>query len=266
MDKPLSQFSKLVLLGAGALAVVAGPFLYLLPNDTGTYFAWTIQHPLTPVYMGASYFAGIGNLLAVRANKWSLARVQLPAIIIFTITMLLATLLHVPIFNWSHPIAWAWLAVYVISPIAAVIVFLQMERNYQAPEFASKKLPAIFSPVMFTFAVLYGLIGLALFLFPKQTAPVWIWSLTPLTARVIGGWWLSGAALQYMLAQQKTLHTTCVGLFANVLVTSLLLIGALVHFNDFDGQQMSIWLYLVLNLLLGGFSVYSWIQSRSDTK
>ncbi|HKY54202.1 MAG TPA: hypothetical protein VJM08_07855 [Anaerolineales bacterium] len=264
MDKPLSTFSKIVLLGAGALAVVAGPILYLFPNDTETYFAWTIQHPLTPVYMGASYFAGIGNLLAIRVNKSSLARVQVPAIIVFSLLMLVATLLHIPIFNWSHPIAWAWLAVYVISPIAAVIVFLQIERGYKAPEFESNKLPAVFSPVMLTFAFIDGMIGLALFFFPEQAAPLWAWSLTPLTARVIGGWWLSGAVLQFMLARQKTLHTARVGLFATILVTALLLIGALLHFEEFNGPQISIWLYLLLTLLLGGFSVYSWIGSRSN--
>lgn len=210
MDKPLSSFAKLLLLGAGALAIVTGPVLYLFPNDTATYFAWTIQHPLTPVFMGACYLAGIGNLIAVRADRWSLARAQMPAIITFTITMLAATLLHTPIFNWSHPIAWAWLA---------------------------------------------------LFLIPGQTAPLWPWSLTPLTARVVGGWWMSAAALEIMLARQKTLHTARVGLLANMLITSLLLIGALVHFSDFDGPQASIWLYLLFNVLFGGYSAYGWIAA-----
>ena len=261
MDKPLSSFAKLVLMGAGGLAVIAGPILYLLPNDTGTYFAWTIQHPLTPVYMGASYFAGIGNLLAIRANRWSLARVQAPAIIVFSFLMLVATLLHIPIFNWSHPIAWAWLAVYVVSPIAAGILFRQMERGFQPPQFEAKRLPALFSPAMWTFAIVYGVIGLGLFLLPDQMAALWPWSLTSLTSRVIGGWWLSGAALQIMLAKQETLHTARVGLFANVLVTSLLLVGALLHWGDFDGPQVSTRFYLLSNLFLGGFSAYSWIQS-----
>src|SRR5688500_2150232 len=117
MDKQLSSFAKLVLLGAGGLAIVAGPILYLFPNDTGTYFAWTIQHPLTPVFMGASYFAGIGNLIGVWENRWSLARVQLPAILMFTVTMLLATVLHLSIFNWSHPVAWAWQGGLVVSTL-----------------------------------------------------------------------------------------------------------------------------------------------------
>jgi hypothetical protein len=263
MDKPLSQFAKLVLLGAGGLAIVAGPILYLFPNDTEAYFAWTIAHPLTPVYMGAAYFAGIGNLLAVSANRWSLARVQLPTIILFSLTMLLATLLHIPIFNWSHPVAWAWLAVYVVSPVAAVIVCLQMERGYQSPAFDSQMLPAPFPSLMLGFASLYGVVGLGLILFPAQAAPLWPWSLTPLTARVIGGWWLSGATLQFMLGRQETFHTARVGLFANLLVTSLLLVGALLHFEEFNGPPISTSLYLLLNLFLGTFSAYSWIQSRS---
>lgn len=261
MDKQLSSFAKLVLLGAGGLAIVAGPILYLFPNDTGTYFAWTIQHPLTPVFMGASYFAGIGNLIAVRENRWSLARVQLPAILMFTVTMLLATLLHLSIFNWSHPVAWAWLGVYVVSPVAAGLVLMQGERGYEAAEIREQRLPAAFTPVMYALACLSGLLGLFLFLAPGQAASFWAWSLTPLTGRVIGGWYLSSAALQFMLARQTSLRTARVGLLANVLVTSLLVLGALVHFSELNGPAVSVWFYLLLNLVLGGFSLYSWMKS-----
>lgn len=262
MDKPLSSFAKLVLVGAGGLAIVAGPVLYLFPKDTSTYFAWTIQHPLTPVFMGASYFAGIGNLIAVKENRWSLARVQLPAIVMFTITMLLATLLHIPIFNWSHPVAWAWLGVYVISPLAAVLVMLQGERGYQPTEIKAQKLPAVFTPVMYALAFITGALGLFLFLAPEQAASFWAWPLTPLTGRVVGGWYLSSVALQLMLARQTSLQTARVGLLANVLVTSLLLLGALLHLEDLNGPAASVWLYLLLNLALGAFSLYSWIKSN----
>src|SRR5437588_9635510 len=133
MDKPLSLLTRLLLIGAGGLAVVAGPVLFLFPRDTTAYFAWTINHPLTPVFMGANYFGGIGALWAMRTNRWSVARALLPGIFVFAITQLLATLLHVPIFNWSHPVAWAWLFVYVSSPVATAIVWVQMERGYRPP-------------------------------------------------------------------------------------------------------------------------------------
>lgn len=264
MDRPLSLFAKLVLIGAGGLAIVVGPVLYLFPNDTATYFAWTINHPLTPIFMGASYFAGIGVFITIRVNRWSLARIQFPAILVFASTMLLATLLHIQIFNWSHPVAWAWLAVYIVSPVAAGIVFTQMERGFQTPRFESKGIPKGFSSLMIMLAALYGLIGLALFLFPEATASFWPWSLTPLTARVIGGWWLSGVALQVMLSRQKTLHTAHMGLLATVLTSSLLILGALMHFNDLNGPKFSIFLYFLLNLISGGASAYYWIKASKS--
>ncbi len=265
MEKPLSTFARLVLLGAGGLAVVAGPVLYFFPYDTASYFAWTIQHPLTPVFMGAAYFAGIGNLLAVREDRWSLARVQLPAIIVFSSLMLVATLLHTSIFNWSHPVAWAWLAVYVISPIAAAIVFFQMERGFRAPRFESRQLPRGFSILMAVAGAIQALAGLALFLFPGQAAPLWAWSLTPLTSRVIGGWWLSGAALQLMLARQETLHTAYVGLLANLLINSLLVAGALMHFSELNGPQGSVMLFFLFCLSLIGLSAYAWVRTQRSS-
>src|SRR5688500_4710949 len=127
MEKQLSLSAKLLLFGAGALAFVAGPILFLFPTQTESYFAWTINHPLTPVFMGANYLGGLGALWALRINRWSAARVQMPGIFVFAVTQLLATLLHIPIFNWSHPIAWAWLFVYVTSPVAALLVYRAME-------------------------------------------------------------------------------------------------------------------------------------------
>jgi hypothetical protein len=258
MDKPLSLFAKIVLLGAGGLAVVAGPILFLFPYDTAAYFAWTIAHPLTSVFLGASYMAGVGNYAAVRENRWSLARVQVPAIIVFSTMMLLATLLHVPIFNWSHPIAWAWLAVYIVSPPAAVAVWLMGERGYQAPIFPERRLPRSFAAVIGVVAAGDALIGGLLFLAPDFVASWWPWSLTPLTARVIGGWYLGGAALGWMLARQRALDTAWVGLLANLITGGMLLVGAAWLWDEFDGPLVMVYLYILSYLALVIYCAYSW--------
>jgi len=179
MDKPLSPLARIVLLGAGALAVIAGPILYLLPEHTAVYFAWHIQQPLTPVFMGAFYLAGIGNFAAV--------------------------------------------------------------------------------------AILDALIGIALFLLPQPVAPLWPWSLTPLTARVIGGWHLGGAALKVMLARQHTLATAWVGLLANAITVTLLLIGAWWHRAHFDGPVLTTALYLLMLVTNGGISIYAWWRATRPT-
>jgi hypothetical protein len=123
--------TKLVLYGAGALAVIAGPVLFFFPSDTGSYFAWKIGNALTPNFMGANYLAGAGAVWAALINRWSVARVIMPAIIVFGLTQLVATLLHLDILDWSHVTAFAWLIVYIVSPIGAIWVFVAEERRWR---------------------------------------------------------------------------------------------------------------------------------------
>ncbi len=265
MDKPLSTLAKLLLLGAGGLAVVAGPVLFLFPGQTQSYFAWTIKHPLTPIFMGANYFGGIGALWALRANRWSFARVLMPGIFVFAVTQLLATLLHIPIFNWNHPIAWAWLFVYVVSPVATAVVYLSMEYGVTATRTEEPSLPQLFAPVMNILAAASGIAGIALFIWPSlfpATSPTkvvawWAWSLTPLTARVVGGWYLAAATLYFTLARQRSYRTVKMGGIGLFAVTALQLIGALTHNSSFDGPVLSIVLYLLNSSIV--FALAAWI-------
>jgi hypothetical protein len=244
--------TKVVLWGAGALAVVAGPILFLFPGDTGSYFAWKIGNPLTPNFMGANYLAGAGAVWAARINRWSVARVIMPAIIVFGVTQLVATTLHTDIFKWSHPTAWAWLVVYIVSPIGAIYVFVAEERRYRAPESRSgRAMPPWARSAMLAFAAASAVVGLALFIAPTDVGQHWPWSLTPLTGRVIGGWYLSGAMLQWMLSRTRDVETARVGLLATVSVTVLQLLGALLNHDHFDGTSWSVAVYLGYSAVLG---------------
>jgi hypothetical protein len=212
----LTPLTKALLYGAGALAVIAGPVLFLFPADTDVYFAWEIDSVLTPVFMGANYLAGIGAVWGARSNQWPVARVTLPAIVAFAITQLVATLLHLDIFKWSHPIAWAWLAVYIVSPIAALAATVQQERDWRRAQQGGSERPALRS-VFVALGVIWLVIGLALFLAPEAMNRVWPWPLTPLTGRVIGGWFLSGVFLYAMIAREPALERARIALTSVVL-------------------------------------------------
>jgi hypothetical protein len=234
----LQTTTKVVLWGAGALAVVAGPVLFFFPNDTGSYFAWKIGNPLTANFMGANYLAGAGAVWAAVINRWSVARVIMPAIIVFGVSQLVATLLHTDIFKWSHPTAWAWLVVYIVSPIGAIWVFVAEERRYHATESSSgRAMPPWARIVLLAFAAASAAVAVALIIAPAHVGAHWPWSLTPLTGRVIGGWYLSGAALQWMLSRTRDVETARVGLLATVAVTALQLLGALLNNNHFNGPS-----------------------------
>ncbi len=272
MEKRLSLNAKLLLFGAGGLAFVAGPILFLFPTQTETYFAWTIKHPLTPIFMGANYLGGLGALWTLGLNRWSVARVQMPGIFVFAITQLFATLLHIPIFNWHHPVAWAWLFVYVTSPIATLLVYLSMERGYTPPANSGPVVPNGFSSILKVFAVISAVFGIGLILWPfiyiapaqASAVPWWAWKLTPLTAHVAGGWYLAAATLHYTLSRQHALDVTGPSLLGLMIVTGAQLLGALIWMRAFDGLPVFIVLYLLNSIAVFAFSAFTFLRNLTS--
>jgi hypothetical protein len=254
----LHPSTKAVLWGAGALAVVAGPVLFFFPDDTGSYFAWKIGNPLTPNFMGANYLAGAGAVWAAILNRWSIARVIMPAIITFGITQLVATLLHTDILKWSHPTAWAWLIVYIVSPIGAVWVYVLEERRWRRESGSGPTIPPAARVALLACAAASTVVGVALFVAPTHVSDIWPWTLTPLTARVIGGWYLSGAALQWMLSRTRHVELARVGLLATIGVTVLQLLGALLNGEHFDGPHWAVAVYLGYSVALGLLAASVW--------
>jgi hypothetical protein len=104
---------------------------------------------------------------------------------------------------------------------------------------------------MLGFAVASAATGLALFIAPTHVGDIWPWSLTPLTGRVIGGWYLSGAALQWMLWRTRDVQTARVGLLATIGVTVLQLLGAMLNHTHFDGPSWAVGLYIGYSAVLG---------------
>jgi hypothetical protein len=243
--------------------------LLLFPSQTASYFAWTIKNPLTPVFMGANYFGGIGAIWAVRTNRWSVARILLPGIFVFAVTQLFATLLHLSIFNWSRPVAWAWLFVYLISPVASIVVYFQMERRYDPPAVRIKPPVYLFRPLTLSFAAINGMVGLALWLWsgvfpPSATSgavPWWAWSLTPLTAQVIGGWYLAAAALFATLSRSHPLQGVQVGVFGVIFATGMELLGALFYRSAFNGPTPSVVLYLLNVAVIFTFVLFTFLRT-----
>jgi hypothetical protein len=255
MDDRLSTSACLLILAAGIVSFLAGPVLYLFPSDTATYFAWTIQHPLTPVYMGASYItAGFGLFLSLLSNRWSVARTIMPAIVVFALSQFFATMLHISLFHWERPIAWAWLAVYVLAAPAGAAIYFRTERRFQLPEPRDARAGCVLQPVMIAFAAIYALIGVALVFLPGLAGPAWPWSLTLLTARVVGGWLLTVATLAWALARQRALDTAWAILLANLCLSFFVVAGVLWRRADLDGPAISAVIFFAVFGLLGGFS------------
>lgn len=214
--------------------------------------------------MGSNYLGGLGALWALRLNRWSVARVQMPGIFVFAVTQLLATLLHIPVFNWHHPIAWAWLFVYVTSPAATLLIYLTMEKGYRPPTNTSGSVPDRFKSVFLVFAIMSALFGVGLILWPfiytapdqGSAVPWWAWKLTPLTAHVAGGWYLASATLHYTLSRQRVIDTMGSTLLALIIVTGTQLLGAILWMRMFDGSLLFTNLYWLNSVAVFIFSAF----------
>ncbi len=93
-----------LLLVASLLVLLVGIPLVLRPEETADYFAWTIQPPLTAAFLGSAYWASfLLEFEASRRRTWDHARVAVPAVFVFTVLTLVATLNNLEKFHFGDP-------------------------------------------------------------------------------------------------------------------------------------------------------------------
>jgi hypothetical protein len=222
------------------LAVVLIPFLaiasvllYLLPGDTDTLFAWTIEPPLTAMFLACAYIGGIWFFAAAaRRRGWHTISRGMPAVLLFASLLLVATLLHLDRFHAGHISFIAWFALYLTTPFLVIAAMLLHRRTGDEPRDASDYTIPV--AVRVTLAVL-GLgslaAGAALFLGYDPLVTAWPWTLTPLTAQVMGAvLTLPGAVNLVLLVDSRWSSFRTV--FQAQIVSLLAIIGALVIRSD----------------------------------
>src|SRR3954452_18565362 len=172
------------------LAVFNGVFLYGLPALTGQRYAWVIALPINAAFLGAGYLAGTlaTALVVFKTRSWrSLRMLPLP-LVVLSLGLLAATLLHADLFRWDYPLTWGWTAVYATVPFGVTALWLRQERS--APPAPPRA--AGLRPVRLASAALgIVLAGVApgLFLAPQAAAELWPWPVTALLARALGSWY-----------------------------------------------------------------------------
>lgn len=172
------------------ILVLAVWVLYLHPDETDQFFAWTIKPRMTPLAMGAGYAMGAYFFARVLlSSRWHRASLGFLPITVFTIFMLVATLLHWDRFHQGTVSFGLWIVVYVITPFLVPFIWL---RNRAAdpgtPEPGDLIVPSFVRQAAGIAGVAVTLFGILIFIVPDLAIRIWPWQLTPLTARVLAGW------------------------------------------------------------------------------
>ena len=198
---PVLPFTRTVFIVGVCLTAGTGLGLWLVPDRTADYWAWTIKAPLTAAFFGAGYAgAAVSLALAARTREWPRTRVVAVAAFVLTSLALLATLRNPGPFAFgdgglAEVVAWIWLAVYVALPPALLAAFVLQER-VRGPRGWSGDRPALglTRVVVGCAGAGLGVVGVGLLADWSRLVTRWPWPLPPLPAAVLGAWLCTYAA------------------------------------------------------------------------
>lgn len=229
---PLTRYTALAIV---PIVTVAGLILYLWPQRTATLWSWTIDAPLSALFIGSGYLMGAWYFVAVfRQRAWSAVSDAFVGISAFTALMLLATVLHWDRFHHGSLMFQAWLGLYILTPVYLPYVAWRNGGLLPATGGEAPDLPAwgrrALMAVGLAMVVFVGL----MFAWPGLVIPLWPWALTPLTARVIAGW-MGVAGMSLLLAGHHGLWRRGRYAFvATAVWTGLLLLALPRYWQAFD--------------------------------
>lgn len=221
----LTSYSRFVLFGLVLpLLFIAGVQLFILSEQTATYFAWTFTAPLAAAFMGAGYWSAMFHAYSgARAKGWEYVRTSMPAALTATGLLTITTFLHLDKFHLNSPlfitrfVTWVWIAVYVLVPPILAIAWIIQARLPGAHIKGQNPLPTWMRSGFALLAAFALLSGLGLFLAPGAMAGLWPWPVPPLAARAISSWLCAFGVACATLTWENDIkfgEGTCSSLFA----------------------------------------------------
>jgi hypothetical protein len=183
---PLTRAGIWVLL---VLAALNGLFLYFLPAQAETHYAWSIKPSVNAAFIGAGFLAGtLATALALAASRWRTFSTLPIALWVLATTLLAATIIHNDRFKFDYAPTWVWTFVYAAVPIAVPILVARQRSNADPEPKADAKLkPVRILSAILGAGVLAG--AIALFVAPVELGQHWLWPLTPLLGRAVAAWY-----------------------------------------------------------------------------
>ena len=235
---PLIAPMRWLLYIAAFLVFLAGLVLFVFPLRTDEFFSWTVNPPMTAVFLGAAYWSSAGlEVTGARSESWDSARLAVWPVFIFTALTLGVTLLHIDRFHLSSNApataqiaTWAWLAIYALVPVAMLVISrMQIRSRGPAPKSVTAARPVLPTALRLLLAAIAGVLllyGAALLAVPTLAAAWWPWTLSELTGRAIGAWLvgLGWAAAQGQFSRDlRTVRPVALTSVAFVLLQALAL-------------------------------------------
>jgi hypothetical protein len=246
--------------------IIASAILYLMPDRTADFFAWTIKPNMTPLLMGAGYLSGAWFFIgALRAKGWhEITRGFFP-ITAFTWFMGLATVLHWDRFNHNHVSFYAWTILYIITPF--LVPALWFRNRVTDPGTLGAGDIAVPERIRLAATVVgAGMLVIALFLFvvPDVAISIWPWQLTALTARVVAGWFALPGVVGLVLGREARWSAWRILIQSQLIALALILVAVVRAWGDFKTANPLTWVFIagITGLLAAATALYFAMDAR----
>lgn len=233
--------------------------LYGVPGRTTELFAWTIRPDMTPIIMGAGYGAGVYFFYRVSTIKeWHRVAPVFLGITTFTWLMAAATALHWENFNHDHYTFWLWVFLYAVTPVLIPAIWYVNGRTgpLERPQ-TDQELPRAVRLVGGAMGVVVTASALVFFAVPDLMIANWPWAVSPLTTRILAGWFALFGVVTVAAARDPRWSAWRILIHSQVLGFGLVLLGVVRAWSDFDTANPLTWgvaggmaLYLVAILVL----------------
>lgn len=186
------------------VAVVgAAAGMYTFPSLVIPFWPWALT-PFNAFFVGATYFgAWIPLFIFAWVGRWNPGRVVLPMIGVFTLYVLIISLIAPGSYLWDRFGTYVWWALYIILPISS-FVHLWLYRSW-APVAASAT-PGTLKTLFGIQALVSLVIGLGLFISPLGTTTWWPWPIDEFNGRVYGAAFLTLATGSIVLFRSSSRH------------------------------------------------------------
>jgi len=127
-DLLLPPPARVVIGATGAVAVVAGLFLFLQPARAIDAWPWMIT-PLTSRVLGAIFMLGVAGLGVITDARWSASRIMLQVqVFMLTLILIAAARAHAD-FDTSNPMTWLLLGGFAAAVASAAGLTVVMDRR-----------------------------------------------------------------------------------------------------------------------------------------
>lgn len=231
--RPLTQIVAGIII---PFLVAAFVILFFFPGESGRRFAWEIKPAMTAIWMGAGYLGGAYFFLRVMLEKrWSRVANGFWPVTAFTWSMLAATGLHWSRFDAGHLPFQIWLVLYLVTPfLVPYVCWRNQAAGSSQPEPGEVMVPGWARLGMAVIGLLMMTSFVICYVAPNLAIAFWPWPLTPLTARVMGGWFALMGVGGFVMAREARWSAWRYQVESIIFVWhALVLLGAFIYQADF---------------------------------